>query len=86
MDINKRLELIKRNCQEIVTEDELKELLKKKKQPSVYIGTAITGKPHVAYFLWVLKVFKELIYTTPVTVFFFFLRSGADESIIGPIC
>ena len=56
MDINKRLELIKRNCKEIVTEDELKELLKNKKQPSVYIGTAITGRPHVAYFLWVLKL------------------------------
>jgi tyrosyl-tRNA synthetase len=56
MDINKRLELIKRGCQEIVSEDELKELLKNKKQPSVYIGTAVTGKPHVAYFLWVLKL------------------------------
>jgi len=56
MDVKKRLELIKRNCEEIVTEEELKELLKKKKQPSVYIGTAITGKPHVAYFLWVLKL------------------------------
>jgi len=56
MDVEKRLQLIKRNTQEIVTEDALKELLKKKKQPAVYIGTAITGKPHVAYFLWVLKL------------------------------
>jgi tyrosyl-tRNA synthetase len=56
MDIKERFELIKRNCEEIVTEEELMELLKKKKQPAVYLGTAITGRPHVAYFLWVLKL------------------------------
>ncbi|MCH8945377.1 MAG: tyrosine--tRNA ligase [Nanoarchaeota archaeon] len=56
MDIKGRIELIKRNTQEIVTEEELKELLRKKKQPIVYLGTAITGRPHVGYFLWVLKL------------------------------
>lgn len=56
MDASEKFKLIKRNTQEIVTESELKDLLKKKKQPSVYLGTAITGKPHVAYFLWVLKL------------------------------
>ena len=56
MDIKERIELIKRNTEEIVTEEELKALLEKKKQPAVYLGTAITGRPHVAYFLWVLKL------------------------------
>ncbi|MCK4521489.1 MAG: tyrosine--tRNA ligase [Nanoarchaeota archaeon] len=56
MDINKRFELIKRNTEEIVTDDELKDLLRKKKNPTVYLGTAITGRPHVAYFVWVLKL------------------------------
>jgi tyrosyl-tRNA synthetase len=56
MDVKERFELVKRNCEEIVTEEELLELLKKKKQPAVYLGTAITGRPHVAYFLWVLKL------------------------------
>ena len=56
MDIKKRLEIIKRNTAEIVTEEVLIKLLKTKKQPSVYLGTAITGKPHIAYFLWVLKL------------------------------
>lgn len=51
-----RLELLKRNTQEIVTEEELLNLLKKKKQPTVYLGTAITGKPHIGYFVWVLKM------------------------------
>ena len=56
MDIKKRLELIKRNTIEIIKEEELNELLKTKKQPSVYLGTATTGKPHIGYFLWVLKL------------------------------
>lgn len=56
MDIEKRLELIKRNTEEIIGEDELKKLLKEKKKPVVYLGTAITGKPHVGYFLWILKL------------------------------
>jgi len=56
MDVNEKLELIKRNTQEIVTEEELAELLKKKKNPAVYLGTAVTGRPHVGYFMWVLKM------------------------------
>ncbi len=56
MDFKKRIELIKRNTQEIVTDDELEKLLKEKKIPTVYLGTAITGRPHVGYFLWVLKL------------------------------
>lgn len=56
MDIQEKLNLIKRNTAEIVTEDELLQVLKEKKQPAVYLGTAITGKPHIGYFLWVLKL------------------------------
>lgn len=56
MKPEEKLALIKRNTQEIVTEEELLDLLKKKKHPSVYIGTAVTGRPHIAYFTWVLKL------------------------------
>jgi tyrosyl-tRNA synthetase len=56
MDFKEKLSLIKRNTQEIVTEEELEKLLKTKKQPSVYLGTAVTGKPHIGYFMWVLKM------------------------------
>jgi tyrosyl-tRNA synthetase len=56
MDINKRFELIKRNIYEIIGEDELKKLLKEKKKPVVYWGTAPTGRPHVGYFLPALKI------------------------------
>ncbi|MAG02644.1 tyrosine--tRNA ligase [Candidatus Pacearchaeota archaeon] len=56
MNIKDRLELIKRNTAEIIGEDSLMELLKGKRKPVVYIGTAPTGRPHVGYFLWGLKV------------------------------
>lgn len=56
MTPEQKLELLKRNTQEIVTEEELLALLKKKKQPVVYLGTAITGKPHIGYYVWVLKM------------------------------
>src|SRR3989344_5772071 len=55
-DIEKRLELIKRNAEEILGEDELISILEKGKKPSVYLGTAITGSPHVGYFVWALKL------------------------------
>jgi tyrosyl-tRNA synthetase len=56
MKPEERLKLITRNTQEIVTEKELNDLLKKKKKPSVYLGTAPTGRPHVGYFLWFIKM------------------------------
>ncbi len=56
MDIQNRLELIKRNTEEIVSEEELIKLLKTKKKPVVYLGTAITGRPHIGYYMWVLKL------------------------------
>jgi len=56
MDIKKRFELIRRNTEEILTENELKTLLAKKKHPSAYIGLAITGKPHIGYFIPMIKV------------------------------
>jgi tyrosyl-tRNA synthetase len=56
MTPEQKLELIKRNTQEIVTEEELLRLITKKTQPVAYLGTAITGRPHIGYFVWVLKL------------------------------
>ncbi len=56
MDLQQRLALVRRNTQEIVTEEELLQLLKAKKQPAVYLGTAVTGRPHLGYYVWVLKL------------------------------
>lgn len=56
MHIEKRFDLIVRNTEEVITKEELKKLLQEKKKPSVYLGTAITGRPHIGYFVWVLKL------------------------------
>ncbi|MFA5020269.1 MAG: tyrosine--tRNA ligase [Candidatus Pacearchaeota archaeon] len=56
MDIEKRFELIKRNTEEIIGDNQLREILSSKKQPVAYWGTAPTGKPHVGYFLPMLKI------------------------------
>ena len=56
MNVDEKFELVKRNTAEIIGEEELKKLLKEKKKPVAYLGTAPTGKPHVGYFLWGLKV------------------------------
>lgn len=56
MDIDEKINLIKRNLGEIVSEEELRKLLKEKKNPVIYWGTAVTGKPSLAYFFPLLKL------------------------------
>ncbi|AGB50225.1 tyrosyl-tRNA synthetase [Methanomethylovorans hollandica DSM 15978] len=51
-----KLELIKRNVQEIVTEVELEELLKKKDKPVAYVGYEPSGKIHLGHVLTVNKL------------------------------
>ncbi len=56
MNFEKKFKLVTRNLQEVIGEEELKKLLKGKKKPVVYWGTAPTGRPHVGYFLPALKI------------------------------
>ncbi|MDO8468049.1 MAG: tyrosine--tRNA ligase [Nanoarchaeota archaeon] len=56
MSIEERYELITRNLQEVIGEDELKKLLRSGKQISVYWGTMPTGSVSIAYFFPMLKV------------------------------
>ncbi len=56
MNIDEQMKLVLRNIEEVVTEKELKDLLRKKKNPVMYIGASITGRPHIGYFMWVLKL------------------------------
>ena len=68
MDNKKRFELIKRNTDEIISESELKNLLKKKKKPVIYWGTAPTGRPHVGYFIPGIKIPQ---WKVPIPAMFF---------------
>ena len=51
MDFKERLDLVKRNTQEILVEDELVDLLKNVKNPKSYLGIATTGQFHMGYFV-----------------------------------
>lgn len=56
MTPDEKYRLIERNTQEIIEPELLKEILKKKEHPVVYLGTSVTGKPHIGYFMWVNKM------------------------------
>jgi tyrosyl-tRNA synthetase len=56
LGVEQRLNLIKRNLQEIIGEEQLAELLKSKKEISVYWGTMPTGSISIAYFFPMMKV------------------------------
>ncbi|MFW6435820.1 MAG: tyrosine--tRNA ligase, partial [Halovenus sp.] len=50
MDTDARVDLTTRHTQEVVTEEELRELLEDRDQPSAYIGYAPTGEMHIGHF------------------------------------
>ncbi len=50
-----KYELITRDLQEVVGEEELKSILNERNL-KVYLGTATTGKPHVGYYVTILKL------------------------------
>ncbi|MEK6879661.1 MAG: tyrosine--tRNA ligase, partial [Nanoarchaeota archaeon] len=56
LSFEEKLSLINRNTEEIVTEEELKTLLKRKKNPVVYCGYEPSGAMHLGHFVTVLKL------------------------------
>ena len=83
---DKRLQLIKRNVSEIVTESELISLLKKKKEPVVYCGYEPNGPMHLGHFVTVTKLmdleragFKVIILLADVHALL--NRKGSKEEI-----
>jgi tyrosyl-tRNA synthetase len=86
MDMKKRLELIKRNTIEIITEEELKKLLKKKKKPVVYCGYEPSGPLHLGHFVTIVKLidlakagFKVKVLLADIHAFL--NRKGEEEKI-----
>ena len=51
MQFGKKLELIKRNTEEVLTEQDLQDLLRKKAHPTSYVGVAVTGPIHMGYLI-----------------------------------
>jgi len=56
MEKEQRLELIRRNAVEVVEDSELVELLKSKKNPSVYCGYETSGEVHLGHLVTITKL------------------------------
>lgn len=56
MNADERLSLIKRHTDEIVTEEDLKLLIDKKKKPVVYCGYEPSGPMHLGHFVTITKL------------------------------
>lgn len=78
---DERFRLIKRNTLEILGENELRSILSGNKKPIVYLGTAITGSPHVSYFLWVMKLADFLKAGFKVKVLLADLHGALDNTL-----
>ncbi|XP_049676925.1 tyrosine--tRNA ligase, cytoplasmic isoform X2 [Accipiter gentilis] len=70
--------LITRNLQEVLGEDKLMAILKKR-ELKIYWGTATTGKPHVAYFVPMSKIADFLKAGCEVTILFADLHAYLDN-------
>jgi tyrosyl-tRNA synthetase len=78
MNIQEKYNLITRNLQEVVGEEELKEILKTRTL-KIYYGTAPTGKPHLGYFVGMLKIADFLKAGCEVKILFADLHAYLDN-------
>jgi len=78
MDPKEKFDLITKNLQEVVGEEEILDILKQR-DLKVYIGTAPTGKPHFGYFVWVLKLGELLKAGCEVTMLFANMHAYLDN-------
>ena len=78
MNIEEQLELIKDNLAEIIGEAELVEKLKSGKPLKVYWGTSPTGKPHIGYFLPLIKIAQLVKAGCEITILFADLHAYLD--------
>ena len=78
MDTAERLDLVTRYTQEVVTDDELEELLEED-SPSAYVGYAPTGEMHIGHFTTMRKLADFLRADIDVTVLIADLHAHLDD-------
>ncbi len=78
MNANEKYELIVKNLQEVVGEDTLKEILKKRAL-KVYLGAAPTGKPHIGHFVTAMKLSDFLKAGCEITFLFADMHAYLDN-------
>lgn len=78
MNIEEKFDLIKSGLAEIIGESELDEKIKSGKTLKVYWGTSPTGKPHIGYFLPLVKIAQLVKAGCEVTILFADLHAYLD--------
>ncbi|MCX6709660.1 MAG: tyrosine--tRNA ligase [Candidatus Woesearchaeota archaeon] len=86
MNAEEKFALIKRNTEEIISEDELRKLLSQKEHPVVYCGYEPSGPMHIGHFVTITKLmdfekagFKVIILLADIHAFL--NRKGTEEDI-----
>lgn len=86
MDLEERKELVLRNTEEIIQEEELEEILEEKDEPRAYIGNETSGPVHLGHWIQIRKM-KDLQKAgfQPVVLFAdlhtFLNKKGSEEWI-----
>ncbi|MCX8205653.1 MAG: tyrosine--tRNA ligase [Candidatus Micrarchaeota archaeon] len=78
MDAERKFNLITRRLEEVVGADELRAILAER-DLKVYWGTATTGRPHVGYFVPIMKIADFLDAGCEVTILFADLHAYLDN-------
>jgi tyrosyl-tRNA synthetase len=78
MNFEERLQLIKSGLAEIIGESELDEKIKSGQTLKVYWGTSPTGKPHIGYFLPLIKIAQLVKAGCEITILFADLHAYLD--------
>jgi tyrosyl-tRNA synthetase len=74
-----KYELITRDLEEIVGENDFRSILKEGRDVRIYWGTATTGKPHLGYFVPIYKLSDFLAAGCHVTILFADLHAYLDN-------
>jgi tyrosyl-tRNA synthetase len=74
-----KYELITRDLEEIVGENDFRQILKDGRDVRIYWGTATTGKPHLGYFVPIYKISDFLAAGCHVTILFADLHAYLDN-------
>ena len=69
---DEKVNLITRNLQEVLGEENLKNVVKER-DLKIYWGTATTGKPHIAYFVPMVKIGDFLKAGCEVMILIYFI-------------
>ncbi len=79
MDFDKKIELIKRNTEEVIGEEEIEELLKTKTKLKHYIGFEISGKIHLGTGLMCMSKVKDFeMFSMRSRLDFVFFETGCS--------